>query len=172
MDNEKPSRDKSNKFLKGVTDCYFFNETDGMSQDDYEFYIRKHYRRNKASLIFESYSWFWIYGCFFGGLALGVGLLFFVNPMSLQERDLIAAPVISVGIALITISFTICTYIMSVSAKLFKYFKDEDLQALYDAFVENNEQRKSLKHQRKDYAKWAIIYLVTITLVVKDTENV
>ena len=172
MENEKTSRDELNKFFKGVTDYYFFEETDGKNQEDYKNYIRKHYRRNKVSLIFESYSWFWIYGCFFGGLALGVGLLFFVNPMSAQERDLIAAPVISVGIALISISFIICTYIMSVSAKLFKYFKEGDLQALYDAFVENNDHRKPLKHQRKDYAKWAIIYLVTITLAEKANENV
>ncbi len=90
--------------------------------------------------------------------------MFFTQPRSPQERNLIATPVISVGIALISISFIICTYIMSVSAKLFKYFNEEDLKSLYDAFVENNNPRKSLKHMRKDYAKWTIIYLVKIKL--------
>ncbi|MHA1501987.1 MAG: hypothetical protein ACTSSB_09075 [Candidatus Heimdallarchaeota archaeon] len=160
MEKEKTSQEESNEFFSGVTDYYFFEKTDGMSQDDYSYYIRKNLRQNKISLIFESYSWFFIYGCLFGGLLFGTGMALFTHPKSLQERELIAIPVISVGIALISISFIVSTYIMVNSAKLFRYFKNEDLNALYAAFVENNNQRKSLKHQRKDYAKWAIIYLV------------
>ncbi len=56
MEKETTSQEELNKFFSGVTDYYFFEKTDGMSPEDYSHYIRKNFRRNKISLIFESYS--------------------------------------------------------------------------------------------------------------------
>jgi hypothetical protein len=162
------TKEEMNKYFSGVTDYTYFEDTDKMTQEELEAYIKKKYRNNKVGLVTESYSWFIIYGLFFGALFFGVGVLIFNQPASLQERDTITKAVISTGIALIVISFLICTYIMTVSAKLFKLFKNEDLGALYEAFIVNNVNKYALKKQRSDYAKWAIIYITKINFSEKN----
>ena len=156
---DKPSEEDITYMYRKVTDYKFYDETYYLSQEEFYRYIRKKLRWKTIDLIFESFGYFIIVGCIFGGLAIGVGNLLQNNPMGPEDfRNSRIA--ISIGFALMVSSFLLCFYIFTKAIKLFRQYKNEDITALYEMFNSVKDNRNATKTTRKEYAQIAIISLL------------